>query len=48
MKQFRNWMHGKGRSAVMVIAALVALGMILHYAVTERGLGSGNQSRGVV
>lgn len=37
MKQFRDWMHGKGQSAVMMIAALVALGMVLHYAVTERG-----------
>ena len=34
MKQFKKWMHEKGRSAVMVIMVLAALGIVLHYYVT--------------
>ena len=45
MKQFRDWMHGKGQGAVMVIAALAAMGMVLHYAVIERGIIAGSQSQ---
>ena len=38
-------MHGKGQGAVMVIAALAAMGMVLHYAVIERGIIAGSQSQ---
>jgi poly-gamma-glutamate synthesis protein (capsule biosynthesis protein) len=43
MKKFIEWMHGKGRNAVMVIVALLALGIVLHYFIVERDgyIGSG-------
>lgn len=36
MKKFIEWMHGKGRSIVMLVVALVALSIVLHYFVVER------------
>lgn len=43
MKKFIEWMHGKGRNIVMLIVALLALGIVLHYFLVERDgyIGSG-------
>lgn len=41
MNKFRDWMHGRGRSTVMAVVALIALGIILHYFVVERGGNTG-------
>lgn len=43
MKKFREWMHGRGRNLVMFIVAVIAIGIVVHFFVVERGghLGSG-------
>lgn len=43
MKKFREWMHGRGQSVVMLVVAVIALGIVFHYFVVERDgyIGSG-------
>lgn len=36
MNKLRDWMHGRGRNAVMLVVALIAIGIALHYFVVER------------
>lgn len=43
INRFREWMHGKGRTAVMIIVALIALCIILNYFLVERNGQWGNQ-----
>jgi len=37
MKKLREWMTGNGRPIVMAVAVFMALGIVVHYFVTERG-----------
>lgn len=37
MKKFREWMTGSGRPLVMAAVVVMALGLVVHYFVSERG-----------
>lgn len=37
MRKFREWMTGKGQTTVMVLILVVALGIVGHYFLVERG-----------
>lgn len=37
MKKFREWMKGNGRPFIMAVVVIMALGIVVHYFVAERG-----------
>lgn len=43
MRKIREWMHTKGRNTVITVVFLVAIAIVLHYFIVERGgyIGSG-------